>query len=503
MALIHSFDELTHDFNDLTVTTDENNNSNEKFCSDLINLKTHEDNDETMNLENLCIIAGISCNVKNDKRNPQSIDDIDQPSNPSFDNTSTKFIFAINNINFHDDNDEVTSLNKKRKRENSCNQNMDEKKGNGYEDKVKKKEVIFLIIKIQKQLKQKKKIFKMQKMIFKIQNYVKKKSNKCKEDMRNRLTSYLINNSNDIFEKNNLIRFQNEEILSLGEEENDKIISILSNDKGPSYKSESSEPKIDKFGYPTYSNDNDKIIHENKILNDDFMDNQFESSEQEKDKILTYSLNEKESPFVINNSMDIININKLQAFNKDYFKQNYEKYKEIKFKEPKFISLNEIIKNDYVKTNLDKLWNLVKNIYKDETDFIDSMNNGDIIGNVIQFLKYNKKQNNKSRKFDPDQMINKFKRALNESIRQYINSFLEIKYKVCKLKKQLINEASDAYFNLMYLNQPLYSILINDSNDINKLSNYDKIKFITNYYKDNKYLMDNFKINNSRLFRYF
>ena len=113
MALNHSFDESTHDFNDLTITTDENNNSNEKFCSDLINLKTHEDNDETINLENLCIIAGISCNVKNDKRNPQSIDDIDQPPNPSFDNASIKFIFAINNTNFHDDNDEVTSLNKK------------------------------------------------------------------------------------------------------------------------------------------------------------------------------------------------------------------------------------------------------------------------------------------------------------------------------------------------------------------------------------------------------
>ena len=64
MALNHSFDESTHDFNDLTVTTDENNNSNEKFCSDLINLKTHEDDNETMTLEKLRIIAGISCNVK-------------------------------------------------------------------------------------------------------------------------------------------------------------------------------------------------------------------------------------------------------------------------------------------------------------------------------------------------------------------------------------------------------------------------------------------------------
>ena len=57
MALNHSFDESTHDFNDLTVTTDENNNSNEKFCSDLINLKTHEDDNETMTLENLRIIS--------------------------------------------------------------------------------------------------------------------------------------------------------------------------------------------------------------------------------------------------------------------------------------------------------------------------------------------------------------------------------------------------------------------------------------------------------------
>ena len=31
MALNHSYDESTHDFNDLIVTTDENNNSNEKF----------------------------------------------------------------------------------------------------------------------------------------------------------------------------------------------------------------------------------------------------------------------------------------------------------------------------------------------------------------------------------------------------------------------------------------------------------------------------------------
>ena len=427
------------------------------------------------------LLKGISSNSKKDPLN-QSIDDIYQSSNLYFDNTSTKSIFAINNINFHDDNDKVTSLNKKRKRENSCNQNVDEKKGNDYEDKVKKKEVIFLIIKIQKQLKQKKKIFKIQKIIFKIQNYVKKKSNKCKEDTRNRL--------NVIFE-NKLIKFQNEEILSLGEEDNDKINSILSNDKGPYYKSESSEPKIDQYGYPSFSNDNDKIIHENKILNNDCMDDRFESSEQERDKNSRNSLNEKESPFVVNNIIDKINLNKLQVFNKDNYKQNYEKYKEIKFKEPKFISLKEIIKNDDVKENLSKLWNFEINIYDDESDFTNSMKNGDIIKNVILFLKHNIKQINKFRKFDPDQMINKIKRSLNESIRQYINSFLEIKYKVCKLKKQLINEASDAHFNLMYLNQPLYSILINDSNDINKLSNYDKIKFI---YKDNKDLIDNLEL---------
>ena len=109
-----------------------------------------------MTLENFGIIAGISSNVKYDKRNHQSIDYIYQPSNPSSDNTSTKFIFAINNINFHDDNDEVTSLNKKRKRENFCNQNVDEKKGNGYEDKVKKKKLYFLLLKFKNNLNKKK-----------------------------------------------------------------------------------------------------------------------------------------------------------------------------------------------------------------------------------------------------------------------------------------------------------------------------------------------------------
>ena len=78
-------------------------------------------------------------------------------------------------------------------------------------------------------------------------------------------------------------------------------------------------------------------------------------------------------------------------------------------------------------------------------------------------------------------MIIKIKTQLLESIRNYINSFDEMKYcEIYKLKKDLINKNTTANFNLIYLTQKLYNILSNDSSESNYNSNKDKILEIKN-----------------------
>ena len=193
----------------------------------------------------------------------------------------------------------------------------------------------------------------------------------------------------------------------------------------------------------------------------------------------------------INDINELPNLNiELYIFNFASFKHNYKKFEQNKYEEPKFMPINEITDNH--REEIKELWNDKIKIFDDESDLKNTVKNYKICGNLIKFLTSNFKLNDEKRRFHPDQMITKIKTAFNESIRNYINSFKEMKYKISKLKKNLINIKIKSDFNLTYLRQPLYSILSNDSNKSNEKSNYEIISFIIESYnkdKDNSTLM--------------
>ena len=84
-------------------------------------------------------------------------------------------------------------------------------------------------------------------------------------------------------------------------------------------------------------------------------------------------------------------------------------------------------------------------------------------------------------------MINKIKTNLYETIHNSVNSFKEFKISpISKIKKEKINNKIKSDFNLVYLEQHLYSIISNDSSETNGKSNYEKINKIIEEYNKNK-----------------
>ena len=149
----------------------------------------------------------------------------------------------------------------------------------------------------------------------------------------------------------------------------------------------------------------------------------------------------------INDINELPNLNiELYIFNFASFKHNYKKFEQNKYEEPKFMPINEIMDNH--REEISELWNDKIKIFDDESDLKNTVKNYKICGNLIKFLTSNFKLNDEKRRFHPDQMITKIKTAFNESIRNYINSFKEMNYKISKLNKNLINNRIKSDFNL-------------------------------------------------------
>jgi len=228
---------------------------------------------------------------------------------------------------------------------------------------------------------------------------------------------------------------------------------------------ELSEQNLDKYGIITFIKNNNQILQ--KDINLSYINSSDINSGPKKDN------NQLKDQY-----------NKITPFNYDFYKNNYKEFKQYKFEEPEFISINEI--SDNYKEEISKLWDDKTKIFNNELDLKNTVKNGKICRNSEKFLTVNYKLNNEKRRFHPYQMITKIKTAFNKSIRDYINSFKEMEYKISKIKKNLINNKINSDFNLTYLMKPLSTILSNESNETNKKSNYDIILFITASYNINK-----------------
>ena len=247
-----------------------------------------------------------------------------------------------------------------------------------------------------------------------------------------------------IFDDNNRINIDNNQTII------DESLKYDKFDDKPNFKSDD-DLRYDKYGFPTYSLENQNI-------------NLFEINFNEETPNLS-----KEIP----NSNDIV----ISTFNYDsYKKEKINKYY-IFIPEPKFISFSYILNNH--KKYITKIWSKEIKIFVNENDFYNTLKNGKIIQKVYDLLSKNISYKADKRKYDADGMINKIKTELQNSILNYINSFDEMKNnEIYTPKKNLINNKIAAHFNLIYLRQNLYNILSNDSSESNYNTNKDKILII-------------------------
>ena len=128
-----------------------------------------------------------------------------------------------------------------------------------------------------------------------------------------------------------------------------------------------------------------------------------------------------------------------------------------------------------------------KNIFS-EKDLVEIEKNGKIYNNIIKIETESEAKNEIDiKKFQPDFMISKLKTyAKNESLKA-INSFDEMEYKIKTLKTgNNYLENIGKYFNLTYLEQPLYAVLSNDSSLVDEKSNFEKIQYVINKYNHDK-----------------
>ena len=182
------------------------------------------------------------------------------------------------------------------------------------------------------------------------------------------------------------------------------------------------------------------------------------------------------------NRMNIPDYIKLYTFNKNYFDQlnniteNEKKSKDVILKSISQISQEYEDKFDLLyENNIFKIGDLIKiesigKIYRNTFDVMNGAKNNLII-----------------KQFFPDNIITRFKTFVKNSNKDAINSFDEIKYNISSLKTgDKILENIGKGFNLIYLDQPLYSVLSNESNENEINSNYKKIEEIINKYNQNK-----------------
>ena len=182
------------------------------------------------------------------------------------------------------------------------------------------------------------------------------------------------------------------------------------------------------------------------------------------------------------NRVNIPDYIKLYTFNKNYFDQlnnvneNEKKSRDVFIKRISQISQEYEDKFDILyENNIFKIGDLIKiesigKIYRNTVDVMNGAKNNLII-----------------KQFFPDNIITRFKTFVKNSNKDAINSFDEIKYNISSLKTgDKILENIGKSFNLIYLEQPLYSVLSNESNENEINSNYKKIEEIINKYNQNK-----------------
>ncbi len=137
----------------------------------------------------------------------------------------------------------------------------------------------------------------------------------------------------------------------------------------------------------------------------------------------------------------------------------------------------------------DKFAILYKNKVFEVSDLNDIEQNGIIYKNVFNIIKG---KNNKinMKKFFADNLINKIKTFIKNANIEAINDFKELKHKINTLMTgEEILDNIGKKFNLTYLEQPLYSVLSNESNetkDYPKLRNFTIIDGIIKEYNKNK-----------------
>ena len=183
-----------------------------------------------------------------------------------------------------------------------------------------------------------------------------------------------------------------------------------------------------------------------------------------------------------NNILEKTN-NLLFKFNYYYFRENYySKYENYTFTEPQLIPMKTIIDN--YSSYIGKLWNNEIKIFDDKSELISIEENSIVYKDILKFLKNEKggkKNHNSKRSFEPDEMVTKIKTYILRQIIEIINSFSEMKNSPIEIiKKFLINNKIKSDFNLIYLEQYIYSIVSNDASTISKISNCEKIKNIMN-----------------------
>ena len=283
--------------------------------------------------------------------------------------------------------------------------------------------------------------------------FPKKKENVFNKERKNLFKSYKIDRPKKIKAKVGKQNYDNSKSIKGNNHQNSiyELFKKYNEFDGINESKSYNDIKFDKYGIQTFTGESQRICLIQQIL----------------DKP---DLSEENS---------IINEIAINPFNYMTFKENSSKNKSIKFDEPLFISIEYILKN--FKKYIEKLWSKENQIFENEKDFNNTLKNGIIYQNVYKLLSEGKRYKDKFRKFDADVMITKIKTHLQESIRNYINSFDVMKYcEIYKLKKGLINKKIKANFNLIYLTQKLYNILSNDSSNPNNNTNKNKILEIKN-----------------------
>ena len=235
----------------------------------------------------------------------------------------------------------------------------------------------------------------------------------------------------------------------------------------------------------------DNIENKDKKKPEDIIANGI-NYEQELNKSL---LDKKKNPSIERNNYNdnkIFDIKKImyvfniQVYKKNYKKNNSEKYpfKIDKIEPPSLLVFDEIKKRF---TGFSNLWGGKNTIFTNEEDFNDIVNKGDITRNILNILENKKEKIELKRAMQPDEMCQKYKALLVQESINSINSYNEfIDNKIEIIDKYKIYEAKKADFNLILLDQKIYSIISNDINGINPKSNFLKIKKIMDEYDENE-----------------